>query len=124
MADNDKTIFVERETYSKNDKEYYTYFIKGNVRGKDVKIGIVPPDVGGYVVLDIVYDGAMQAALALKPYEIRDDKTKKVTKGVTYAVTSKDASTAKRTSVRSSRRGNRIKRCWTCCSHNAVNNNK
>lgn len=95
MADNDKTIFVERETYSKNDKEYYTYFIKGNVRGKDVKIGIVPPDVGGYVVLDIVYDGAMQAALALKPYEIRDDKTKKVTKGVTYAVTSKDASTGK-----------------------------
>ena len=45
MADNN--IFVERETYSKNDKEYYTYFIKGNVRGKDVKIGIVPPDVAG-----------------------------------------------------------------------------
>ena len=61
MADNDKTIFVERETYSKNDKEYYTYFIKGNVRGKDVKIGIAPPDIGGYTSLDIGVRGREHA---------------------------------------------------------------
>lgn len=95
MADNDKTIFVERETYTKDDKEYFSYFIKGNVRGRNVKIGIVPPDVGGYVVLDIVFDGAMKAELNLKPYEIRDDKTKKVTKGNTFVVVSKDENPGK-----------------------------
>lgn len=95
MADNTNNIFVERETYTKDDKEYFSYFIKGNVRGRDVKIGIVPPDVGGYVVLDIVFDGAMKAELNLKPYEIRDDKTKKVTKGNTFVVVSKDENTGK-----------------------------
>ncbi len=92
---NDKTIFVERETYKKEDKEYFSYFIKGNVRGRDIKIGILPPDNGGYVVLDIVFDGAMKAELKLKPYEIRDEKTKKVTKGNTYVVVSKDEDTGK-----------------------------
>ena len=95
MADNDKTIFVERETYTKDDKEYFSYFIKGNVRGRDVRIGLMPPDVGGYPVLDIVFDGAMKAELNLKPFEIRDEKTKKVTKGNTYAVVSKDEATGK-----------------------------
>ena len=95
MADNDKTIFVERETYSKNDKEYYTYFIKGNVRGKDVKIGIAPPDIGGYTSLDIVFGDENTLPLVVKPFEIRDDKTKKVTKGNTFAVASKDEATGK-----------------------------
>lgn len=92
---NDKTIFVERETYTKDDKEYFSYFIKGNVRGRDIRIGIVPPDFGGYVVLDIVFDGAMKAELQLKPYEIRDEKTKKVTKGNSFVVVSKDEETGK-----------------------------
>ncbi len=92
---NDKQIFVERETYKKDDKEYFSYFIKGNVRGRDIKIGIVPPDNGGYIVLDIVFDGAMRAELNIKPFEIRDEKTRKVTKGNTYVVVSKDEATGK-----------------------------
>lgn len=95
MADKIINIFVERETYTKDDKEYFTYFIKGNVRGRDIKIGIMPPDIGGYTALDIVFDSAMQAELALRPYEIRDEKTHKVTKGVSYAVASKDETTGK-----------------------------
>ncbi|MCM1368209.1 MAG: hypothetical protein NC184_05335 [Roseburia sp.] len=90
---NDKTIFVEREAYTKDDKTYFSYFVKGTVRGKDIRIGIIPPDNGGYTVLDIVFDGAMKAELVLKPYEIRDEKTKKVTKGNSYAVVSKDEAT-------------------------------
>ena len=87
----DKTIFVEREQITKNDKTFFTYYIKGNVRGKDVKVAIVPPDFGGYAVLDIVYNGESKAELTLKPYEIKDDKTGKVVKGNSYGVISTDA---------------------------------
>ena len=44
----DKNIFVERDTFEKDGKEYYSYFIKGEVRGKEVRVMIVPPDNGGY----------------------------------------------------------------------------
>ena len=86
MANKDKVIYVERETFEKNDKVYFSYFIKGKVRGKDVKVAIVPPDNGGFAVLDIVFGDAMAAELMLTPYEIKDDKTGKVIKGNTYAV--------------------------------------
>ena len=36
-------IVVERETFVQEDKTYYSYFIKGKLRGKDVKIAVVPP---------------------------------------------------------------------------------
>ncbi len=87
---NEKVIFVERDTYEKNDKVYFTYFIKGNIRGKDVKVAIIPPDKGGYTVLDIVFGEAMAAELVIKPYEIKDDATGKVISGNTYAVQSRD----------------------------------
>ena len=29
-------IMVERETYEKNEKTYYTYFIRGKARGRDI----------------------------------------------------------------------------------------
>ncbi len=85
----EKKIKVERETYTKDDKTYFSYFIKGVIRGREVRIAVVPPDNGGFRVLDIVFDNAMSADLVLKPYEIKDDKGK-VLKGNTYAVVSKD----------------------------------
>ena len=89
MANNNQ-IFVERETYEKNGKTYFTYFIKGTVRGKNVRVAVVPPDKGGYTVLDIVFGDAMAAELAAKPYEIKDDSTGKVITGNSYAVHSVD----------------------------------
>ena len=86
----DKKILVERETYEKDGKKFFSYFIKGNVRGKDIRVLIVPPDYGGYAVLDIVFGEAMSAQLMLVPYEIRDEKTGKVSKGNSYAVHSED----------------------------------
>ena len=79
MANNEKkTIMVERETYEKNGNTYYSYFIKGTLRGVDFKIGVQPHDVGGYTVLDIVFNGEMQAELVMKPWEIVDEKTGQV----------------------------------------------
>ena len=47
MAENKikNPIKVERETFEMDDKQYYSYFIRGTVRGKDVKVAIVPPDM-------------------------------------------------------------------------------
>lgn len=78
-------IMVERETFEKDGKTYFSYFIKGNVRGKDVKVAVVPPDRGGYSVLDIVFGDEMKAELVANPFEIKDEQSGKVIKGNTYA---------------------------------------
>ena len=70
-------IMVEREPYEKDGKTFQSYFIRGTVRGVDFRVRIVPPDYGGYTVLDIVY-------------AITDEKTGRVTKGNSYAVHSED----------------------------------
>lgn len=90
MADKNNGILGERETFEKDGKTYFSYFIKGKVRGKEVKVAIVPPDKGGYTVLDIVFGAEMQAELTLTPYEIKDDSTGRVIKGNTYGVMSVD----------------------------------
>ena len=84
------TIYVERETFEKDGKSYFSYFIKGMVRGKEVRVQVMPHDIGGYAVLDIVFGGADKAELFLTPYEIRDEKTKRTVKGNTYGVRSYD----------------------------------
>lgn len=89
MASN-KNIFVERDTFEKDGKTYFSYFIKGEVRGKEVRVAIIPPDKGGYTVLDIVFGGEMKAELTLTPYEIKDESTGRVVKGNTYGVKTVD----------------------------------
>ncbi len=89
MANKENKIFVERETYEKNGKSYFSYFIKGNVRGKEVKVLITPPDFGGYAVLDIVFNDSNKCELAINPYEMKDAQGN-VIKGNTYAVKSFD----------------------------------
>lgn len=90
MTKEQKTIMVERETYEKNNKTYYTYFIRGKLRGIDIRIGIQPHDIGGYTVLEVVFNGEKEAQLVTRPWEIKDEKTGKVTSGMTFAVVSYD----------------------------------
>ena len=93
MANKEKVlgqIKVERETFEKDGKSYFSYFINGKIRGKDVRILVNPPDKGGFTVLDIVFGNEMQADLIVNPYEIKDDATGNVIKGNTYAVRSID----------------------------------
>lgn len=87
---NEKNVFVEREIFEKNDKTYFSYFVKGILRGKEVKVAIVPPDRGGYAVLDIVFGDEMKAELISEPYEMKDESTGKVIKGTSYLVRSTD----------------------------------
>ena len=83
-------IFVERETYEKDGKTYFSYGIKGTVRGREVRVAVVPPDKGGYRVLEIVYGDAMEAELVATPFEIRDEKSKRVIRGNSYSVRTVD----------------------------------
>ena len=78
-------IKVERETFEKDGKTFYSYFIKGKIRGKDVRILVSPPDIGGFTVLDIVFGNEMEADLLVKPYEMKDTSGNTI-KGNTYAV--------------------------------------
>ena len=90
MANKNVTILVERETFEKNGKTYFSYFVQGSIRGKDVKAAVIPPDKGGYTVLDIVFGNAMAAELMVKPFEIKDDATGKVITGNSFSVVSYD----------------------------------
>lgn len=91
---NKEKLFVEREPYTAKDgNSYFTYFIKGIVRGKEVKIQICPPnketDFGGYTVLDIVFGDKNVAELVVTPYEMKDENGN-VRTGNTYGVRSVD----------------------------------
>ena len=90
MANKKEIVMVERETYEKNDRTFFTYFIKGKIRGKDVRVAVTPPDKGGYTVLDIVFGNDMKAELITKPYEIKDETSGTIIKGNTYSVRSVD----------------------------------
>lgn len=83
-------IMVERESYEKNGKNYFAYYINGKVRGTDVKVKVVPPDMGGYTVLDIVYNGEKAVELSLTPFGFKDEKTGREISGNTYSVKSYD----------------------------------
>ena len=85
-----RKIKVERDTYEKNGKTYFSYFIRGNVRGKDVRAAVIPPDRGGYTVLDIVFGDAMEAELVVTPFEMKDETSGRIISGNTYAVRSVD----------------------------------
>lgn len=86
----EKKIVVERETFEKNGKTFFSYFIKGSIRGKQVRVAVVPPDKGGYTVLDIVFGDQMTAELVTKPFEIKDETTGKVLAGNSYEVQTMD----------------------------------
>ena len=81
---NEQQLYVQKEPFEYNGKMYNHYYIKGVVRGREVKIDLAPPnkdtDMGGYTVLDIVFGDADRADLIIEPFEIEDEKTKKVIK--------------------------------------------
>lgn len=81
-----KKLFVEREKFVGNDdKEYFAYFVKGKVRGRDIKVDFAPKDKGGYEPLDILFDVADKAELILSEEEMTNDSGK-TTKYTTYKV--------------------------------------
>ena len=83
-------VMVERETYEKGGKSFYAYYVKGVIRGRNVRILMVPPDKGGYTVLDIVFGDAMTGELVAKPFEFKDETTGRTISGNSYTVQTVD----------------------------------
>lgn len=87
-----RTIKISREPFERNGKSYFGYFVAGDVHGRTVKAGVKPPDNGGYTVLDILFNGAMEADLTVTPFELTTEDGRVIT-GNSYAVTAADPET-------------------------------
>lgn len=60
-------LFVKREKFTATDgNDYYNYALYGSVRGRDIKVDFAPEDVGGYEVLEIVFDKKDEVELIVK----------------------------------------------------------
>lgn len=76
---------LQREQFSGRDKrKYWAYFVKGEVykdtpHKKTVRAGFTPDDIGGYDLLQIMYDLPGEVLIEYKQESMRDDKTRKVT---------------------------------------------
>ena len=85
-------LTVEREIYeSKDKKEYYGYFVKGEIHGRKVRADLMPKnrDFDGYEVLDIIFDIAPTAELIVHDEETTNDNGK-YTKYTVYEVQNTD----------------------------------
>ncbi len=83
-------LFVEREPFTgSNGERYWAYVLKGEVRGRDVKVDFAPKDKGGYEPLDIVFSIANTAELIMTTETMTDASGAK-TKYVTYKVRNED----------------------------------
>ena len=79
-----KGLVLERESFKGNDgKEYFSYFLKGKVRQRDVKVDFAPKDKGGYEPLDIIFDVSPKAELVMTE-ETMTDSNGKETKYMSY----------------------------------------
>ena len=83
-------LFVERESFIGNDgKQYWAYVLKGNVRGRAVKVDFAPKDKGGYEPLDIVFMISDKAELIMTKETMTDASGNK-TSYTSYKVRNKD----------------------------------
>lgn len=70
-------LFIERESFKGTDgKQYWSYILKGQVRGRAVKVDFAPKDKGGYEPLDIVFDVSPKAELLMTDEEMTNDNGK------------------------------------------------
>lgn len=76
VKETENKIYIEREKFTSNGKEYYNYILKGKVRDKDVKVDFAPKDKGGYEVLDLVFDTNSKAELIVSEESMTDSAGK------------------------------------------------
>lgn len=87
-------VVVKREKLqprNKNEKAVFSMKVQGTVRGQTLDALIVPADKGGYRLIPVLFGEAEALPLYMVPYEMRDEKTGKVTStGYTYLLRSND----------------------------------
>ena len=71
--ENQKNLMLERETYVKDGKAFYAYCVKGQIKGKEVKASVVPKDIAGYGLLDIIFGDQDKVDLCVTPFEMQNE---------------------------------------------------
>ena len=54
-----------KQFMTKDGRPYYSYVVRGKVRGEEKKVDFVPKDQGGYEPLDILFEIAPKAELTI-----------------------------------------------------------
>ena len=84
-------LFVEREAFTGSYGErFWAHVVRGQVRGRNIKIDFIPKDKGGYEVLDIVF-GASDKAELIMCNEVMTDSHGNKTRYISYKVRTEDA---------------------------------
>ena len=84
-------LLLEREAFvSKNGKQMYSYFVRGKVHGREVKADFLAKDLGGYELLDLMFEINPKVNLIMHEESMTDDKGN-VTKYMVYEAQVVDA---------------------------------
>lgn len=86
-------LVVERRKVAstkKKGEKIWIYFVSGILRNREVQAGLLATDVGGYSLLDLVFDGTTEVPLWRKPYEMTNDAGKVTSSGYQYFAVSVD----------------------------------
>ena len=75
-----------KQFMTKDGRPYYSYVVRGKVRGEEKKVDFVPKDQGGYEPLDILFEIAPKAELIIsEEVMVRNDETERHEKRYVYA---------------------------------------
>lgn len=70
-----QALVLERETFvSKKGKEMYNYFVRGNVHGRAIKADFLAKDMGGYELLDLMFEINPTVNLIMHEETMTDDR--------------------------------------------------
>lgn len=83
-------LMVERTVYESNGKEYWGYFVRGTLRGREVVAWLKTKDRNGYEVLDLVFGDARSVPFYKFTGSMVDATTRKKTEYVTYKIRTED----------------------------------
>lgn len=86
-----QALVLERETFvAKSGKEMYNYFVRGVVHGRAVKADFLAKDLGGYELLDLMFEINPKVNLIMHEESMTDEKGN-VTKYMVYEAQVVDA---------------------------------
>ena len=86
-------LYLKRKKFKGSDgNEYWSYFLEGKVRNRDVRVDFAPKDKGGYEPLDIVVEVSEKPELVMTN-ETMTDNNGKETKYTAYRVCAIDPET-------------------------------
>lgn len=78
-------MVVNRAKYvAKNGEIRFGYYVSGELRGKEVKANLIPSDIGGYALIDLIFLTSETAKLRMIKSKMSDSITKQINEIVSY----------------------------------------